>query len=72
MPKGVLSPDQLPRFLETKKIEFPTISEEEIKDRNKGDGFSKNDCPRSKHYGSSRNCLARKADHLDLALVESC
>lgn len=39
--KGVLSPRRFAALIETEKIEFPDITEEEIKDRSKGDGLSK-------------------------------
>jgi hypothetical protein len=67
--KGVLSPDQLPKLLEGKKIEFPTISVEEIQDRSKGDGFSKT-IALGQTLWFIAQCLARRADHLDVTLVE--
>ena len=39
--KGVLSAERFAELLEAGKIEFPTITEEEIRDRGKADGFSK-------------------------------
>ena len=51
------------------KIEFPTVTEEEIEDRSKADGFSKTIA-----FGQTlwfvAQCLARTAQHLDLTLVE--
>ena len=40
-PKGVLSPKKFSELLTAGKIEFPTVTEEEIEDRSKADGFSK-------------------------------
>ena len=41
IPKGVLTPERFSELLTAKKIEFPTVTGEEIKDRSKADGFSK-------------------------------
>ena len=38
---GVLSPERLEELSKKRLIEFPTITEEEIKDRSKGDALSK-------------------------------
>ena len=40
-PKGVLSPRQLEELFSEGKIEFPTVTEKEIKDRSKADALSK-------------------------------
>ena len=39
--KGVLSPERFSELLRAEKIEFPTVTSEEIEDRSKSDGFSK-------------------------------
>ena len=38
--KGVLTAEKFQELLRAKKIDLPTITEEEIKDRSKGDGLS--------------------------------
>jgi hypothetical protein len=38
---GVLSPEQMEELLRKRLIEFPSITEEEIQDRSKGDALSK-------------------------------
>ena len=38
--KGVLTAEKFQELLRTKKIDLPTITEEEINDRSKGDGLS--------------------------------
>ena len=38
--KGVLTAEKFQELLSAKKIDFPTITEEEIEDRSKGDGLS--------------------------------
>ena len=66
---GVLSPKRFSELLTTGKIEFPTITVEEIEDRSKADGFSKTIA-----FGQTlwfvAQCLARPAQHLDLTLIE--
>jgi hypothetical protein len=51
------------------KIEFPTVTVEEFEDRSKADGFSK-----AIAFGQTlwfvAQCLARRAQNLDLTLVE--
>jgi hypothetical protein len=67
--KGVLSPERFSELLTAGKIEFPTITVEEIEDRSKTDPFSKTIA-----FGQTlwfvAQCLARKVQHLDLTLVE--
>ena len=67
--KGVPSPERFSELLRTRKIEFPTVTVEEIEDRSKADGFSKTIA-----FGQTlwfvAQCLARSAQHLDLTLVE--
>ena len=67
--KGVLSPEQFSELLTAGRIEFPTITVEEIEDRSKADGFSKTIA-----FGQTlwfvAQCLARIAQHLDLTLLE--
>ena len=67
--KGVLSPGRFSRLLLAKKIEFPIITVEEIQDRSKGDGFSKT-IALGQTLWFVVQCLARRAEHLDLTLVE--
>ena len=54
--KGVLTPWRFSQLLREGKIEFPTVTVEEIEDRSKADGFSKTS-PSAKHCGSSRSVL---------------
>ena len=51
------------------KIEFPTVTREEIEDRSKADGFSKTIALVQTLWFVAQ-CLARRAQHLDLTLVE--
>ena len=67
--KGVLSPKRFSELLIAKKIEFPTVTVEEIEDRSKGDGFSKM-IALGQTLWFVAQCLARSAQHLDLTLVE--
>ena len=68
-PKGVLSPSRFSRLLRAGKIEFPTVTVEEIEDRSKADGLSKMIA-----FGQTlwfvAQCIARRSQHLDLTLVE--
>ena len=68
-PKGVLSPSRFSRLLREGKIEFPTVTVEEIEDRSKADGLSKMIA-----FGQTlwfvAQCIARRSQHLDLTLVE--
>ena len=67
--KGVLSPKRFSDLLAAGKIEFPTITVEEIKDRSKGDGLSKT-IALGQTLWFVAQCLARSAQHLDLTPVE--
>ena len=67
--KGVLSPERFSELLTAGKIEFPTITIEEIKDRSKADEFSKTITAGQTSWFVAQ-CLARTAQHLDLTLVE--
>ena len=67
--KGVLSPERFSELLTAGKIEFPTVTEEEIEDRSKADGFSKT-IALGQTLWFIAQCLARTAQHLDLTLVE--
>jgi hypothetical protein len=67
--KGVLSPERFSELLKVGKIEFPTVTEEEIQDRSKADGFSKM-IALGQTLWFVAQCLARTAQHLDLTLVE--
>ena len=67
--KGVLSEKSFSELLAAGKIEFPNVTVKEIEDRSKADGFSKTIA-----FGQTlwfvAQCFARRAQHLDLALVE--
>ena len=67
--KGVLSPERFSELLTTGKIEFPTITVEEIEDRSKADGFSKT-IALGQTLWFVAQCLARPIQHLDLTLIE--
>ena len=67
--KGVLSLGRFSELLTTGKIEFPTVTEEEIEDRSKADGFSKT-IALGQTLWFVAQCLARPAQHLDLTLIE--
>ena len=68
-PKGVMTPDIFEELLEEKKIEFPNITVEEIKDRSKTDGLSKMIAVGQTLWFVAQ-CIARRAQHLDLTPVE--
>ena len=67
--KGVLTPERFSELFAAGKIDFPTVTVEEIEDRSKADGFSKMIA-----FGQTlwfvAQCTARGAQHLDLTLVE--
>ena len=67
--KGVLDPGQFHKLLQAEKIRFPTITVEEIADRSKADAFSKTIAV-GQTLWFILQCLARKAEHLDITLVE--
>ena len=67
--KSVLNPERFSELLTAGKIEFPTVTVEEIEDRSKADGFSKSIALGQTLWFVSQ-CLARRAQHLDLTLVE--
>ena len=67
--KGVLTPKRFSELLTAGKIEFPTITVEEIEDRSKADGFSKT-IALGQTLWFVAQCIARVAQHLDLTLVE--
>ena len=67
--KGVLTPRRFSELLTEGKIEFPTITEEEIEDRSKVDGFSKT-IALGQTLWFVTQCLARISQHLDLTLIE--
>ena len=67
--KGVLSPERFSELFTAEKIEFPTITVEEIEDRSKADAFSKT-ITLGQTLWFVAQCLARIAQHLDLTLVE--
>ena len=68
-PKGVLSPSRFSELLAAGKINFPTITVEEIEDRSKSDGFTKT-IALGQTLWFVAQCIARGAQHLDLTLVE--
>ena len=67
--KGVLFPERFSELLMAGKIDFPTITVEEIEDRSKADGFSKM-IALGQTLWFIAQCIARGAQHLDLTLVE--
>ena len=67
--KGVLSPERFSELLTAEKIEFPTVTVEEIEDRSKSDGFSKT-IALAQTLWFIAQCLARTPQHLDLTLIE--
>ena len=67
--KGVLSPKRFSELLTAGKIEFPTVTLEEIEDRSKADGFSKTIAVGQTLWFVTQ-CIARGGQHLDLTLVE--
>jgi len=67
--KAVLSPERLSELLTAGKIEFPTVTVEEIEDRSKADPFSKT-IALGQTLWFVMQCIARGAQHLDLTLVE--
>jgi hypothetical protein len=67
--KSVLSPDRFAALERAGKIEFPTVTVEEIEDRSKADGFSKLIALGQTSWFVAQ-CIGRRAQHLDLTLVE--
>ena len=67
--KGVLFSERFSELLTAGKIEFPTITVEEIEDRSKADPFSKT-IALGQTLWFVAQCIARGAQHLDLTLVE--
>ena len=67
--KGVLSPERFSELLTAEKIEFPTVTVEEIGDRSKSDGFSKT-IALGQTLWFVAQCISRRAQHLDLTLIE--
>ena len=67
--RGVLSPEEFSELLAAGKIDFPTVTVEEIEDRSKSDGFSKT-IALGQTLWFVAQCIARRAQHLDLTLVE--
>ena len=62
--KGVLSLERFSELLTAGKIEFPTVTREEIEDRSKADGFLKTIALVQTLWFVAQ-CLARRAQHLD-------
>ena len=69
VPKGVLSPERFSELFMAGKIEFPTVTVEEIEDRSKADGFSKT-IALGQTLWFVAQCLARRAQHLDLMALK--
>ena len=67
--KGVLSPERFSELLAAEKIEFPSVTVEEIEDRSKSDGFSKT-IALGQTLWFVAQCIARRPQHLDLTLIE--
>jgi hypothetical protein len=67
--KGILSPKRFGELMTAGKIEFPTVTVEEIEDRSKADGFSKM-IALGQTLWFVAQCIGRGAQHLDLTLVE--
>ena len=67
--RGVLSPKEFSELLAAGKIDFPTITAEEIEDRSKSDGFSKM-IALGQTLWFVAQCIARRSQHLDLTLIE--
>ena len=67
--KGVLTPKRFSELLTAGKIEFPTITVEEIENCSKADEFSKT-IALGQTLWFVTQCIARGAQHLDLTLVE--
>ena len=68
-PKGVLSRERFSKLLSAEKIDFPTITVDEIEDRSKADGFSKS-IALGQTLWFVAQCITRGAQHLDLTLIE--
>ncbi|KAF8505041.1 hypothetical protein BU17DRAFT_58091 [Hysterangium stoloniferum] len=67
--KGTLTPEHFKELLEVGKIEFPTISKEEINDRSKGDALSKALVIVQTTWFILQ-CIARKAQGLATTQIE--
>ena len=67
--RGVLSPMEFSELLAVGKIDFPSVTVEEIEDRSKSDGFSKT-IALGQTLWFVAQCIARRSQHLDLTLVE--
>ena len=67
--KGVLSLEKFVELLEAGKIDFPTITVEEVEDRSKADGFSKTIVVGQTLWFVAQ-CLVRRAQNLDITLIE--
>ena len=67
--KGVISPERFSKLLREEKIEFPTVTVEEIEDRSKSDAFSKT-ISLGQTLWFVAQCISRRAQHLDLTLIE--
>ena len=67
--RGVLSAKGFSELLAAGKIDFPTVTVEEIEDRSKSDGFSKT-IALGQTLWFVAQCIARRSQHLDLTLVE--
>lgn len=68
-PKGVLFLPTFEELLEQNKIDFPSIAEEDIKDRSKGDGLSKAVVLIQTTWFIIQ-CIARHTQNLDITQLE--
>ena len=66
---GILSPERLELLSETRMIEFPTITEEEIDDHSKGDALSKTLVLGQTTWFIAQ-CITRKAEGLVMTELE--
>ena len=67
--KGVLTPDKLRDLLRMGKVVFPSITEEEIKDRSKADGLAKGIAVLQTTWFIAQ-CLSRAAQGLIITEIE--
>lgn len=66
---GILSPERLEELSDARMIEFPTITEEEINDRSKGDALSKTLVLGQTTWFIAQ-CITRKAEGLVMTELE--
>ena len=68
-PKGVLTLARFEELLEQKKIDFPLVLEEDIRDKSKGDGLAKALVLLQTTWFVIQ-CIARRAQNLDITELE--